>query len=91
MIKQIKGIERVEGHSTSTESMFLASELTTLSSQPGAIGRALIRFRHTNGLIYDAAVGRNSSGPMIDPLNLVAIPCPPLCGGEGQWVPYTTL
>jgi len=89
MIKKIKDMTIVPGHPSSTTALFQRDDLNALCLQPGATGRALIRFRHTDGAIYDAAVGANTSGPMVGPGNLAALPCPPVCpGGKFSFSAY---
>lgn len=84
MIQHVSDIIVVESLGAFTTAEFVASELAQVARQPGAIGTTLIKFRFTDHNIYDAAVGVSQAGPMLAPANLVAIPCPPICGGQGQ-------
>jgi hypothetical protein len=81
MIKNVKGVDILPGRPSSTIALFHDEDLAVLCGQPGATGRGLVRFRHTDGKEYDAAVGRNSHGLMLDPLHKIALPCPPVCPG----------
>lgn len=89
MIKHIEEIEVLSGRPTSTLALFRESDLSALCTQPGATGRALIKFRHVvDGKIYDAAVAKGRKGLMLEPMNLVALPCPPVCpGGKYSFTP----
>ena len=84
MIKQVSDITVVDNRGVFSSAEFISSELAQVANQPGAIGTTLIKFRFTDNNIYDAAVGVSQAGPMLAPSNLAAIPCPPLCGGQGQ-------
>jgi len=84
MIRQVSDITVVDAHGAFTTAEFISSELARVGSQPGAIGISMIKMKWSNELIYDAAVGLSPVGPMLGSTNLVAIPCPPVCGGQGQ-------
>ena len=81
MIKHVNEVTILDERPTSTRALFRIEDLNALCTQPGATGRMLVRFRHTDGIEYDAAVGSNSSGPLLGIHNLVALPCPPICPG----------
>jgi len=84
MIKHVSDITIVDAHGAFSSAEFISSELALVARQPGAIGTTLIKFRFADHHIYDAAVGVSQVGPMLEPNHLVAIPCPPICGGQGQ-------
>lgn len=72
-----------------TTALFRNTDLKAVCDQKGATGRALVNIMYDGG-IHAVAVGKDASGyPMTNPNDLVAIPCPPECGG-GKKTAYTT-